>query len=291
MKILITGATGTIGTELTNLFLKDGHEVVGLSRDEFKQHHWPFKNKAQLFIGDIRSLDDCVQASAGCDLIIHTAALKHVDKMELNPTQSVQTNIIGTYNLVKARKLNRVDRITLLSTDKAVYPINVYGNSKAIAERFVLQDEGMVIRYGNVLGSRGSVIETFSKALKESNVVPITHMAMTRFFITINRAANFINEIGSDLTAQPGLYVPYMKACLITDLAKAVARNLGPMAPQDDIDFRVTGMRPGEKINECLFSRYEKKLGYYENFKGDLYSDTADQMGQSELDMLVNGEA
>ena len=287
MRILITGITGTIGTALSSLLLGEGHEIVGLSRDEFKQHHWPLKDRVKLYIGDVSNLDDCFLAGRGCDLIIHTAALKHVDKMELNPLQAIRTNIVGTSNLVKMRKGLNIDRLVLLSTDKAVYPINVYGNTKAIAERLVLQDEGMVIRYGNVINSRGSVIETFSKQAEKGAQVTITNSLMTRFFITIQEVASFIANLATDLTVESGLYIPPMKACYITDLAKAVYEVINPDKTPEFISI---GMRPGEKINECLLGRYEDVKGYYHDCKGDLYSDRVERFSRDELFEIITGE-
>ncbi len=252
MKILITGITGTIGTELTKR-LKSVHEIVGLSRDELKQSKFPYKNDVTLRLGDIRDPMAVLQASKGCDLIIHTAALKHVDLMELNPYESIKTNIHGTENILNAQVMNRVPRVTMLSTDKAVYPINVYGHSKAISEKLVMKasPNNQIVRYGNVLNSRGSVISIFKKQLEEEGICKITDDKMTRFWIKIEDAATLV--LKTVHSKEGGIYVPEMKASKITLLADAILSEMNGESCKAKTE--IVGMRPGEKINECLKSR------------------------------------
>jgi UDP-glucose 4-epimerase len=282
MKILITGITGTIGTELTkNLVGK--HELVGLSRDELKQSKFLYKNDVEMRLGDIRDLQSVVQASKGCSLIIHTAALKHVDLMELNPLESIKTNIVGTNNILQAQEYNGVGRVTMLSTDKAVYPINVYGYSKGVSERLVTgaSRHNQVVRYGNVLNSRGSVVSIFKKQLKENGVYNITHPMMTRFWIKIEDATNLIlNVIES---SGGGVHVPEMKGSRVSLLADAIYSEMQEV--DCEAKYNVTGLRPGEKINECLKSRYEVVSG--NDCATDVYSDSVSQYSLQEMRSLV----
>lgn len=285
MKILITGITGTIGTKLCEMLLKDGHEVVGLSRDEFKQHKFPYKNDVKLYIDNLREPMYLNDAAKGCCHIIHTAALKHVDLMEKFPLSCIQTNIIGTQNVLNAQMANDVPKVTLLSTDKAVYPINVYGMSKGIAERLVLQNpNNAVVRYGNVLNSRGSVIPMFAEQIKKGGPVKITDLRMTRFWIKIEDAAQFI--LDSIYEGIKGLCVPEMKGARVVSLVEAIADVLGVRYPE----FEVVGIRPGEKINECLLTRTELVGQRGSGRHGDIYSDNCPEFYPDELIEMVRGE-
>lgn len=291
MHIYITGITGTIGTELTKICLENGHNVSGISRDEFKQHHFKYKNDVDLYIGNICDYEDVLDSMNNVDLVIHTAAMKHVEKMQEFPRRSIETNIYGTQNVLRAAKSKGFPKVTFLSTDKAVYPINVYGHCKAIAEHLVMQtNTNAVVRYGNVLNSRGSVLTTFKNTLKEQGKCFITHPAMTRFFIKIEDAANFVYSVATS-PDKTGLHVPKMKACKILDLAKAVNRVI---YGESDRIYEIIGMRPGEKINECLKGRYEDVNGDYTNLptssKGDVYSDSVESFTDEELDELVASE-
>jgi FlaA1/EpsC-like NDP-sugar epimerase len=277
MKVLVTGITGTIGSVLADKLLFYGHEVVGISRDEFKQAKFQYKNECEMVLGDIRDLDSCIRASRGCDAIIHTAALKHVDLMEKHPMESYKTNVVGTDNLLKCQRKFDIKQLVLLSTDKAVYPINVYGNTKAIAEKLVLSNpENLVVRYGNVLNSRGSVLELFKKQIPKK-LVTLTHEKMTRFWVTIEDVAEFI--IDKFAHEKTGIHIPDMKASSIKGLVKAIKSGMGVLG---DIEYKTIGMRPGEKINECLYSRYEK-INNEEISRYDLYSDRAEQYHFDEL--------
>jgi UDP-glucose 4-epimerase len=285
MRILITGITGTIGTELTKS-LKDTHELVGLSRDELKQSRFLYKNEVDMRLGDVRDSATVLDASRGCDLIIHAAALKHVDLMEMNPLESIKTNIYGTENILNAQHINNVERVTMLSTDKAVYPINVYGHSKAISEKLVLKKSknNQVVRYGNVLNSRGSVISLFKKQLEEEGLCKITDDRMTRFWIKIEDAAKLVlNAIHSN---EGGIFVPEMKASKITLLADAVLSEMHGMNCEARTKF--IGMRPGEKINECLKSRYETVIGNSSTY--DVYSDRVPQYSLKEMREMIKDE-
>lgn len=285
MRILITGITGTIGTVLTRKLLMSGNEIVGLSRDELKQTQFHYKKDVDLRLGDVRSLDSVVRASRNCDLIIHTAALKHVDMMEKSPHECIETNVLGTENVYFAQEINDIKRVCALSTDKAVYPINVYGNSKAMAEKIILQNtNNQIVRYGNVINSRGSVLALFQDQIQTLGYCKLTSDKMTRFWMKIEDAAQLI--ISSLSNIYGGIFVPKMKACPVTLLADAV---LSEIEGEDTVcPYKVIGMRPGEKINECLKSRYETVNGIDDAY--DVYSDRVPQYSLKEMKELIRDE-
>lgn len=275
MKILITGVTGTLGREvLSQLLSKTRHKIIGYSRDEQKQRTIPAHKRLTLYLGDVRDRARLVESSRDVDLIFHFAALKCVDTLEENPEEAIATNVIGTENVLFAQRRNKIPRVVLSSTDKAAYPINAYGNTKALAEKLVLRNKNNVVcRYGNVLASRGSVIPTFVKVIKQDGIVPITDHDMTRFFIRIEDAAAFVIKSGFEKNG--GLKIPQMKASLMTNVALAIGDLLG----KSNVTFGEVGIRPGEKINECLRMAHE----------GDeVHSHTAEQFEHSELiDLLT----
>lgn len=273
MKVFITGITGTLGTEVTRQLLKySADEVVGYSRDEFKQQGFLFKKDVTLYLGDVRDRERLVEATRGSDIIFHFAALKHVDILESNPEESVETNIQGTRNVLFAQRINKIPRVVLSSTDKAAYPVNVYGFCKAISERLVLRNSNNVVcRYGNVLASRGSVIPSFIASIKNRGVANITSEDMTRFFIRIEDAASFII---SSAKGSGGLKIPDMKAAKMTSIAQSISDLLG----KSNLETRIIGTRPGEKLSECLRTEFEG---------GDIFSSTAKQFSQKELTTLL----
>lgn len=273
MKVLITGITGTLGQAVMKLALADGHEVVGVSRDEQKQRAIPSHPGLKLLLADVRDLEAMTRASVGCDVIFHFAALKCVDTLEHQPAEAYKTNVIGTQNILTAQEVNGVKRVVLSSTDKAAYSINAYGHSKAMAEKLVLQNpNNIVTRYGNVLASRGSVIPQFVKSLRSDGLVKITHPEMTRFFLRIEDAAAFVYKVARD--DKGGLKIPTMKACKMTALAAAMADVIG----LDKFGTQVIGIRPGEKIHECLMMAHEGV---------DIYSNTSVQFDHAELMDLI----
>lgn len=267
MKVLVTGHTGTLGKKLTKLLLQHNHEVIGYSRDEQKQRALEPHPRLANVIGDVR---DSGRLSRVCDkykinLIYHLAALKCVDTMEDNPEEVLKTNVAGTLNVLCAQDANRIPRVVLSSTDKACYPINIYGNTKAVAEKLILQNKNNVVcRYGNVFGSRGSVVHAFQKTLlsKEPRV-EITDSRMTRFFISDDEAAQFVFHSGvSDVNG--GLKIPNMKACKIISLANAVADSLSI----SDYSIEEVGIRKGEKIHECLVMEHQGGMDVHSNNGG-----------------------
>ncbi len=258
MKIFISGVTGTLGQMVSSMLVARGHEVVGYSRDEQKQAKMPKHDMLTLYLGDVRDRDRVIEATRDCDLIMHFAANKMVDILEHNPEEALHTNVIGTQNILHAQRVNGIDRVVLASTDKAVYPINIYGASKMAAERLVLRNPNNVVcRYGNVLGSRGSVLPMFVKTLQaEDPYAEITDIKMTRFWITAERAAGFVISTALDDSAC-GLKIPRIESAKVSCVIDTVAEIL------DVKGFIVheTEIRPGEKIHECLLTEAETADG------------------------------
>ena len=272
MRCLITDITGTLGQAVTKILLEEGHEVTGYSRDELKQSQLPFVSKVTLYLGDIRDKERLVEASRGKDIIFHFAALKRVDALQENPEEAYKTNVLGTDNVLHAQRHNGIPRVVLSSTDKAAYPINVYGCTKQIAESLVLRNPNNVVcRYGNVLASRGSAVPVFVDAIKRGKPVPITDTRMTRFFIRIEDAAKFV--VASSMGVTGGLKIPPMRGCKMTSVASAIALLLG-----HEYSLRDVGCRPGEKLAECLRMEHEG---------GAVFSDNAEQYTESELIELI----
>lgn len=268
MRVFITGITGTLGRELLQKFLlHTTHDVVGYSRDEQKQRTLPTHPRLTTYLGDVRDRDRLIEATRGVDLIFHLAALKCVDTLEANPEESIRTNIEGTQNVLHAQRLHKIPRVVLSSTDKAVYPINVYGMSKAVAEKLVLRNpNNIVCRYGNVLGSRGSVVPMFVKSLLERKEVNITDAKMTRFWMSVADAAEFVFFMGQN-SKDGGIKIPPVQSSAVIDLAALIAELL------EVTDYKVVdaGIRPGEKIHECLRAAHEGQE-IFSNDIGQMFS-------------------
>ena len=231
--------------------------IAILSRDELKQHHLKieFKNDPRLrwFLGDIRDIDRLKRAFHGVDYVIHAAALKQVDTGEYNPMEFVKTNVLGSQNVIDAAIDAGVKRVVALSTDKASSPINLYGATKLTADKLFIAANNYgfaygttfsVVRYGNVMGSRGSVIPFFQELAAQGKQLPITDLRMTRFWISIDSAVKFVIKSLEIMTGGE-LYVPKIPSMKIVDLAHAV----NPAAELVEI-----GMRPGEKLHEEMIS-------------------------------------
>ncbi len=260
--ILITGGTGSFGKAFITRLLNDinPRRIVVFSRDELKQYEvrQQFKNDPRLrfFIGDIRDQHRLSRAMRGIDYVVHAAALKQVDTAEYNPWEFVQTNVIGSQNVIEASIDAGVQRVVALSTDKASSPINLYGATKLTADKLFISGNHYaaayptrysVVRYGNVMGSRGSVIPFFRKLAEEGKSLPITDFRMTRFFITLPQAVQFVLDSFEMMTGGE-LFVPRIPSMKITDLAQAVA----PGAEMHEV-----GLRPGEKLHEEMISEEE----------------------------------
>lgn len=278
MKIFISGITGTLGKTVSRMLMARGIEIVGYSRDEQKQAALEKAPLLTLYLGDVRDRDRVIEATRDVDLIMHFAANKMVDVLELNPEESIATNLIGTMNILHAQRLHGIERVVFSSTDKAVYPINVYGASKMLAEKLVLRNPNNVVcRYGNVLGSRGSALPMFVRSLRSKEpYVDVTDVDMTRFWTTVDRAASFV--ISSALEESGGLKIPQLQAAPVLSVIKSVADLLDI----DTFEIDEVGIRPGEKIHECLMNTSESVT------KQAVYSDDADaQMSLEDLETLV----
>ena len=257
--VLITGATGSLGKALINYLLHETsvRRIAIYSRDELKQHNLrnDFGNDSRLrwFLGDVRDLERLKRALHGVEYVIHAAALKQVDTGEYNPMEFIKTNVLGSQNVIDASIAEGVKRVVALSTDKASSPINLYGATKLTADKLFIAANNYsiaygtsfsVVRYGNVMGSRGSVIPFFQQLAREGKALPITDLRMTRFWISIEAAVKFVID-SLEMMSGGELYVPKIPSMKILDLAKAVSPN----AILEEI-----GMRPGEKLHEEMIS-------------------------------------
>jgi FlaA1/EpsC-like NDP-sugar epimerase len=257
-RVLITGITGTLGTTLTRLLLQDDNldEIVGVSRDEQKQRQMPTHPKLKLRLADVRDANSVARAlgSEPVDYIFHLAALKCVDTLEFHPHEALQTNVIGTQNMLDIAQQYGA-KLTFTSTDKACYPVNAYGQSKALAEKMVLNAGHTVCRYGNVLGSRGSFLPSLILSLKTEGKAYLTHPDMTRFWMSAGQVALFVRDAGRQ--SKGGLKVPDgLQACSMPDFIKAVASFTGV----ERYEVEEIGIRPGEKFHETLVTAEEGGL-------------------------------
>lgn len=269
--ILVTGGTGTFGKAFLDAFSAQNptHAKLRiLSRDEFKQAELLQRYRdiphVSFMLGDVRSLERLRIAFRGVDCVIHAAALKHVPIGEYNPFEVVETNILGTQNIIKACLESGVQQAILLSSDKAVEPINLYGSTKMTAEKLFVQANNYshsvmhdtrfaVVRYGNVMGSRGSVTDVFQCALDAGNPLPLTSPDMTRFALTIEEAVQLVIEIARK-ELRGGIVVPNLPAFGMNDFA--IAFLMAHNRPHD-IPIVPTGIRPGEKMHERLMTQEE----------------------------------
>ena len=262
--LLITGGTGSFGNAVLNRFLETNiKEIRIFSRDEKKQDDMrnQLKNeKVKFYIGDVRDYHSIAKAMQGVDYVFHAAALKQVPSCEFFPIEATKTNVFGTQNTIDAAVANKVKRIICLSTDKAAYPINAMGISKALMEKVAvaasrnIADNGTIVcltRYGNVMASRGSVIPLFVKQIKEQAPLTVTDPKMTRFLMSLEDAVDlvlFAFEHGN----QGDLFVNKAPASTIGDLAQAVKEIFNA-----NNDVKVIGTRHGEKLYETLCTREE----------------------------------
>lgn len=264
--ILITGGTGSFGEKCTEIILKKykPKKLIIFSRDELKQFEMAqiFSNKEypciRYFIGDVRDKERLHRAFHGVDYVIHAAALKQISAAEYNPFEAVKTNIIGAQNIINVAIDQGVKKVIALSTDKAANPINLYGATKLCSDKlfiagnsYVGRDDTIfsVVRYGNVFGSRGSVIPFFLKQ-KKTGILPITDPRMTRFWITVEQGVNFVLQCLDQMVGGE-LFVPKLPSMKITDLAMAVA---------PECKTKIIGIRPGEKLHEIMISKDDARM-------------------------------
>ncbi len=292
---LITGGTGSLGCAVTEELLKHHKpkKIIIYSRDEFKQYEMAKKftsPKMRFFLGDVRDLDRLKEATNGVNYVVHAAALKHVDSAEYNPLEYIKTNIGGAENLIKASIANNVEKIIALSTDKAANPINLYGATKLVSDKLFVAANNIVgkneikfsvVRYGNVLCSRGSVVPFFLDLVKKnSSFIPITDEKMTRFIITLKQSVNFVLN-SMNMMKGGEIFIPKIPSIKIINLAEYLAPK---------IKTKIVGIRPGEKLHEVLcpvddshlileFNKYYiikpsidifRKINFKKNIKGEI---------------------
>jgi len=255
--ILITGGTGSFGKKYTEIILEKykPKKIIIFSRDELKQYEMQqtFNDVCmRYFIGDVRDPSRLEEAMEGVDYVIHAAAMKQVPAAEYNPMECIKTNIYGAENVIKAAIKNNVKKIIALSTDKAANPINLYGATKLASDKLFVAANNMVgsretrfsvVRYGNVIGSRGSVVPFFRKLIAEgATELPITHEDMTRFMITLRDGVNFVLKNFERMQGGE-IFIPKIASMYMTELAKALA---------PDLKQEIVGIRPGEKLHEIM---------------------------------------
>jgi|SRR5215469_3431904 len=261
--VLVTGGTGSFGKRFVEVMLREYHpqKLVIFSRDELKQHEMRISGlddpSLRYFLGDVRDTDRLQRALAGITVVVHAAAIKQVPVCENNPFEAIQTNIIGSRNVIDAAVNQRVKRILALSTDKAVNPINLYGATKLCAEKMFVQANAYAggldcgfscARYGNVVGSRGSVIPIFLEQRKRGKIT-LTDRRMTRFCITLDQGVRFVIRCLEEMHGGE-IFVPKIPSMRLVDLAEAIV----PSSQVEEV-----GIRPGEKLHEVLVSEDEAR--------------------------------
>ena len=278
--LMITGGTGSFGNTVLKRFLStDVREIRIFSRDEKKQEEMRLalnNDKLKFYIGDVRDYDSIYQAMKGVDYVFHAAALKQVPSCEFYPMEAVRTNIIGTENMMSAAIAQGVKRVVVLSTDKAVYPINAMGISKAMMEKMMvaksrMQSEGETVicatRYGNVMASRGSVIPLFVSQLKEGKALTVTDPNMTRFLMSLEDSVDLV-LYAFEHGQQGDIFVQKAPASTVADLAQGLTELFAKAN-----EVRIIGTRHGEKLYESLISREEmahaQDLGDYYRIPAD----------------------
>ncbi len=275
-KILITGGTGSLGQALTKRLLEMKVDTIRIfSRNEEKQIQMESQfndNRLRFFLGDINDFERLKRALEDVDIVFHTAALKHVPKIEYNPFEAIKTNVIGSQNVINACLHENVEKVIAISTDKAVSPLNTYGATKLLMEKLFVTANNYAnpekhvtkfisVRYGNVFGSSGSVIPLFIEQIKKNKKITITDPKMTRFSITMNEALDFIlNAANSGKGSE--IFVPKMRAYNIMDLKDALRELF------ENVNEEIIGIRPGEKLHEILISEDEIRYGWEYN---DMY--------------------
>lgn len=262
--VLVTGGTGSFGKKFIRIMLEAYHpaKIIVFSRDELKQHEMRVSGgfddpSIRYFIGDIRDKERLARAMYGVDVVVHTAALKQVPACEYNPMEAIKTNILGSSNVVDAAIENNVEKVLALSTDKAVNPVNLYGATKLAAEKLLIQSNAYAggrktriacTRYGNVVGSRGSVVPLFVKQ-RPTGTLTITDERMTRFWISLEQGVRFVIRCIEEMQGGE-VFVPKIPSMKMVDLARA-------MAPEAEV--KIIGIRPGEKLHESLISEDEAR--------------------------------
>ena len=269
-KILITGGTGSLGQALTQRLLQKNVKTIRIfSRNESKQIEMESKfndGRLRFLLGDIRDKERLVRATEDIDYVFHAAALKHVPKIEYNPFEAIKTNVMGSQNVIDACLQANVKKVICIGTDKAVSPLNTYGATKLLMEKLFVTANNylnpqkhttkfIAVRYGNVLGSSGSVVPLFVEQIKNKKKITITDYQMTRFSITMDEALDFILK-ATEHGQGSEIFVPKIRAYTIFDIKKTLIEILG------DYGEEIVGIRPGEKLHETLISSEESRYSW-----------------------------
>ena len=272
-KILVTGGTGSFGNALIDYLKDSDYHFIVYSRDEKKQHEMYISKGTKnisYVVGDIRDRQKLIYSMKGVDYVFHAAALKHVPTGENFPEEVIQTNILGTKNVIEAAEECGVKKLVALSTDKAVQPINAYGMSKALAEKIIAAHKGQTssvcLRYGNVLGSRGSVVPLFLDFIKQNKPITVTSPNMTRFLLTLDEAVKLALKC-LDVGNNGDLYVIKSPACDIKTLIEALE-----LYYKKEFVKKTIGIRPGEKIHETLLTSDEVHRSNIERENGIVFA-------------------
>jgi UDP-N-acetylglucosamine 4,6-dehydratase len=321
-KILVTGGTGSFGHQIVDRLMNENpSEIRIFSRDEKKQYDMQFEysgnSKLRFIVGDVRNKESLMNAMRGVDIVFHAAALKQVPSCEYNPFEAVRTNTTGAQNVIESALFHNVEKVIAISTDKAVEPVNVMGMTKAIQERLItsanVHRDGKrtifaCVRYGNVLGSRGSVIPVFRNQIDNNQNLTLTDLAMTRFILTLNDAIDLVFK-SVEYALGGEIFVLKIPAHTVIDLAEVMIEASGKK-----LKVITTGIRPGEKLHETLVSptesirtiekenlyiilpqvhikEVEKKYKGYHN--KNLYrfsSDTADMLSKPQIKAMLKRE-
>lgn len=276
-KILIIGGTGTIGRGLVNEIIKQNPKVIRIfSRDEYKQfvmqNEITDRSKFRFLIGDVRDYERVERASNDIDVIFNLAAMKHVPACEYNPDEAIKTNIIGMENVIKAGAYHNVENVIFTSSDKAINPANSYGATKLLAEKLVqaanyskgaVKTKFAVVRFGNVMGSRGSVIPLFKKQIEENKRITITDPKMTRFMMTLSQAVELIMRVGENAKGGEA-FVLKMPVIKLYDLAEVIIEETANKLniKKEDVNITTIGLRAGERKYEELMTREESEFAF-----------------------------
>lgn len=276
-KILIIGGTGTIGSKMVTELLKLNPKVIRIfSRDEYKQFVMQNAikdcNKLRFLIGDVRDYDRVERAMNGIDIVFNLAAMKHVPACEYNPTEAIKTNVSGMENVIKAATYNNVQCVLFTSSDKAINPINAYGATKLLAEKLVqaanyskgsIRTKFVAVRFGNVMGSRGSVIPFFKKQIMCNGIVTVTDGRMTRFMMTVKQAVN-LTLMAAEKALGGEVFVLKMPVILLQDLVDVIIdeTSLKYNLNRKKICTQIIGLRAGEKMYEELMTKEEAQYAY-----------------------------
>ncbi len=265
--VLVTGGTGSFGKNYVQFLLKysGAKKIIIFSRDELKQYNLNktlgSDTRARFFLGDVRDADRLERAFNGVDIVVHAAALKQVPTLEYNPFEAIKTNVLGSQNVIDAAINQGVDKVLLISTDKAAQPVNLYGSTKLCAEKLFISGNSYgagktkfsCVRYGNVIGSRGSIVETLlGNKDKGDKKVYITDERMTRFWITISQAFDLVNYALETMEGGE-MFIPKVPSMKLTDLFDAIVPG---------IERQIVGLRPGEKIHEVLLTEEESRHAF-----------------------------